>query len=99
MHCQGAQKLEHEEAGSIQLQLFMAREIIAQLDTTQDYRQLSDEECDLRRELKPKSLGLASLARTIAQRQCRIPNTSTYKPITGTARTSSPPFSMKASTF
>jgi hypothetical protein len=61
-----------KNVGSVRLQLFMAREIIAQLDLAQESRELSDEECELRQELKQKSLGLASLARTIARHRSRI---------------------------
>lgn len=50
----------------------MAREIIAQLDVAQETRQLSDEELSLRDELKGHSLGLASMARTIARHRSRI---------------------------
>jgi hypothetical protein len=38
--------------GSVCTQLFMARELIAQLDAAQDHRQLSVEELSLRKELK-----------------------------------------------
>lgn len=58
--------------GSVRQQLFMAREIIAQLDTAQETRELTDEEFALRAELKGHSLGLASLARTIARHRSRI---------------------------
>lgn len=58
--------------GSVRLQLFMAREIIAQLDAAQDTRLLTDEELSLRKELKMHTLGLASLARTIARQRSRI---------------------------
>lgn len=57
---------------SVHLQLFMAREILAQLDVTQDIRHLSNDERSLRDEMKRHSLGLASLARTIARHRSRI---------------------------
>jgi len=50
----------------------MARELISQLDAAQEHRQLSDEESMFRKELKLRSLGLASLARTIARQRSRI---------------------------
>lgn len=53
--------------GSVRSQLFMAREIIAQLDAAQEHRDLSDEELSLQRDLKQHSLGLASMVRTIAR--------------------------------
>jgi hypothetical protein len=58
-----------KHVGSIRFQLFAAREIVAQLDAAQESRSLSDEEHDLRKELKRESLGLASLARTIARQR------------------------------
>jgi lambda repressor-like predicted transcriptional regulator len=61
-----------KHVGSIRFQLFAARELVAQLDTAQDSRSLFDEEHELRRELKRESLGLASLARTIARQRSRI---------------------------
>ena len=58
--------------GSVRLQLLMARELIAQLDAAQETRMLTDDELSLRGELKCRSLGLASLARTIARHRSRI---------------------------
>ena len=58
--------------GSIRFQLFAAREIIAQLDVAQESRMLTDEEHELRKELKREYIGLASLARTIAMQRSRI---------------------------
>jgi len=57
---------------SVRLELFMVRELIAQLDVAQDTRELSIEENDLRKGLKRQSLGLASLSRTIARQRSRI---------------------------
>ena len=60
-----------EHIGSVRLQLFMAKELIAQLDVVQERRLLSDDECSMRRDLKRRCLGLASMARTIARhRSC-----------------------------
>ena len=47
--------------GSIKLQQLMAKEIIFQLNVVQESRQLSQKEFNLRKELKLKLLGLASL--------------------------------------
>lgn len=58
--------------GSIKLQILAAREVILRLDKAQERRTLSEEEVQLRKELKLKSLGLASLERTIARAQSRI---------------------------
>lgn len=58
--------------GSVRQQLFMAREIIAQLDKAQEHRQLTDGEREYRATLKGRCLGLASLSRTIARHRSRI---------------------------
>lgn len=52
--------------GSVRLQLAVAREVILCLDCTQETRFLSPEEIMLRKDMKCKCLGLASLARTMA---------------------------------
>lgn len=59
------------KVGSIKLQILAARELIMHLDRAQERRVLSEEELELRRELKKKSLGLASLEHTIARAQSR----------------------------
>jgi hypothetical protein len=58
--------------GSVRLQLFMARELIAQMDVAQESRALSDDELLLCADIKRHSLGLASLSRTIAWHRSRI---------------------------
>lgn len=58
--------------GSVRLQLFMARELIAQLDAAQESRVLTEAERSLRADLKCHSLGLASLSRTIVRHRSRI---------------------------
>lgn len=60
------------QVGSVRLRLMMSREIVAQLDAAQDFRDLTVSEQALRRELKLLSLGLASMARTISQQRSRI---------------------------
>jgi len=60
------------KVGSVRSQLYMSREIIAQLDKAQEGRTLTEEEIAWRRELKGRCLGLASLARTIARHRSRI---------------------------
>jgi hypothetical protein len=55
------------KVGSVRLQLAMAREVIQRFDEEQESRSLSQWEIDLRKTLKLRVLGLASLARTIAQ--------------------------------
>lgn len=50
----------------------MARELIAQFDAAQDVRELTEDEWMLRCDLKRHSLGLTSLARTIARNRSKI---------------------------
>ena len=63
-----------KRVGSIRFQLAAARAVITELDTAQDFRQLSDGEAQLRKELKVSVLGLASMSRTIACQRARIRN-------------------------
>lgn len=58
--------------GSVRQQLFMDRELIAQLDLAQESRTLTDTEREFRAELKGRCLGLASLARTMARYRSRV---------------------------
>ncbi|WVZ83247.1 hypothetical protein U9M48_030415 [Paspalum notatum var. saurae] len=58
--------------GSVRLQLAMAREIILWFDVAMESRELSMDELSLRRQLKFKCLGLASLARSIARQRSRL---------------------------
>jgi len=57
---------------NIREQLLMARAIILRLDRAADLRQLSDSEHQLRKDLKLKTLGLASLERTMARQKARV---------------------------
>lgn len=54
------------------MELFMVHELIAQLDATQELRELSVHELNMRSVLKRRSLGLASLSQTIALQRSRI---------------------------
>lgn len=58
--------------GSVRLQLAIAREVVLRLEMVQDTRQLSQQELELRRELKYKTLGLSSMERTIARQRSHI---------------------------
>lgn len=59
--------------GSVRFQLALAREVVLRFDEAQDYRPLSPREAELRKAFKLRTLGLASLARTIArQRSCLL---------------------------
>jgi hypothetical protein len=61
-----------KHVGSVRLQLAVAREVILRLDAAMEQRALTLEEQALRKELKCKCLGLASLARTIATQRSRM---------------------------
>jgi hypothetical protein len=58
--------------GNNKLQILIANELILRLDVAMEVRPLSMEERGLRRLLKRKLLGLASLERTIARHRSRI---------------------------
>jgi len=58
--------------GSVRQQSAIARELIAQLDAAQERRALTDDEFNIRANLKRRSLGLASLSRSIARQCSRI---------------------------
>jgi hypothetical protein len=53
--------------GNVKMQILLATEVILRLDVTMDSRLLTAEERALRRLLKRKLLGLASLERTLAR--------------------------------
>lgn len=55
------QSWSQKSIGLINLQILAAREVIMRLDQTQETRLLSAEEQALRKEMKLRSLGLASL--------------------------------------
>lgn len=57
--------------GSVRMQLAFARVVLFELDASQGSRQLSPDEVLLRRELKIKTLGLASLNRSLARERAR----------------------------
>lgn len=61
-----------KKVGTIKAQIVVGREVLLHLDKAQDTRQLSEDEQQLRRELKRKCLGLASLERTIARARSRV---------------------------
>jgi hypothetical protein len=58
--------------GSVKMQILMATELITRFDVAMESRVLAPEERALRRLLKKKLLGLASLERTIARQRSRI---------------------------
>ena len=56
----------------MRLQLAVARVVILRFDTEEEHRQLQQWELELRRKLKFRVLGLASLARSIARQRSRV---------------------------
>jgi hypothetical protein len=66
------QRWNRKHVGSVRDQLLVANEIILQLDIAQESRPLSEPELQLRRGLKKRVLGLASLERTIARQRARV---------------------------
>ena len=65
-------KWSSEKIGSVRLQLAVARVVILRFDTEEEHRQLQQWELELRRKLKFRVLGLASLARSIARQRSRV---------------------------
>jgi hypothetical protein len=66
------QRWSAKRVGSIRDQILIANEVILQLDKAQDARPLSLAEANLRRMLKMRLLGLASLQCTIARQRARV---------------------------
>jgi hypothetical protein len=61
-----------QRVGNICDQILVANEVIFHLEAAQDRRVLSQAETELRRALKKRLLGLASLERTIARQRARV---------------------------
>ena len=61
-----------KKIGSVRMQLALVREAIVRLDVAQESRSLSLQESQLRKSLKVRVLGLASLLRTIARQHSRM---------------------------
>jgi hypothetical protein len=68
----GLQAWSDKKVGHIESQLTLAREILHQLEITQDLRLLTHLELELKNNLKKHSLALASFMRTIARSMSRI---------------------------
>lgn len=66
------QSWSNTKIGSIRLQLALAREVILRFDEEQERRTLAPWEANLRRTLKVRVLGLASLSRTVARQRSRL---------------------------
>jgi hypothetical protein len=68
----GLQRWSQRRVGSIRDSILVANEVILRFDAAQEHRPLSEQEQWLRRNLKLKLLGLASLERTIARQRARV---------------------------
>lgn len=66
------QRWSATKIGDIKSQLLMAHELVSRLDAAQDVRGLSEAEAGLRRRMKMRCLGLASLERTMARQRSRV---------------------------
>ena len=82
------------KVGCVHFQLAIAREVVLRLDEAQESRDLSSRELELRKAFKLRTLGLASLARTVARQRSgcifwlkgmRTQNFSICKPAIGNA--------------
>jgi hypothetical protein len=65
-------KWSNAQVGSVRLQLALARETLVELDELMETRQLDQVELELRRSLKIRILGLASLSRCMARQRARV---------------------------
>jgi hypothetical protein len=68
----GLESWSRRKTGSIRDLILVANEIILRLEVAQESQPLATAEIDLRRSLKLKILGLASLERTIARQRARV---------------------------
>jgi hypothetical protein len=66
------QSWSSNKIGSVWLQFALAREVILRFDEAQEFRPPSTQEIGLRKSLKLRTLGLASMARTIARQRSRL---------------------------
>lgn len=67
--------------GNVTEQLEMARDLLHRLDIAQDGRPLNLQEAWLRKQLKQRSLALASLQRTIARVRSRLDRSKKVTPV------------------
>ncbi|XP_066347775.1 uncharacterized protein [Miscanthus floridulus] len=63
-----------EKVGDIMLQLTLVKEILLQLEATQEHRALTQEELQLRRRLKARSVGLAAIEKSRIGQKSRLTN-------------------------
>jgi hypothetical protein len=58
--------------GDTKLQLALVKEILLQLEATQESRTLTDQELELRRHLKARSIGLAAIEKARIRQKSRL---------------------------
>lgn len=63
-----------EKIGDTRQQLALVKEIFLQLEAAQEYRSLSQEELQLRRQLKIHSMGLAAIKKSRIKQKSRLTN-------------------------
>jgi len=70
----GIKQWRKEKIGDTRLQLALVKEILLQFEATQEYRSLSQEELQLRRQLKIHSMGLAAIEKSRIRQKSRLTN-------------------------
>jgi exonuclease III len=61
-----------DKVGDTKLQLAIVKEILLQLEAAQEFRALSDQELQLRRQLKTRSIGLAAIEKARIRQKSRL---------------------------
>ena len=70
----GIKRWRKEKIGDTRLQLALVKEILLQLEAAQEYRSLSQEELQLWRQLKIRSMGLAAIEKSRIRQKSRLTN-------------------------
>ena len=70
----GIKQWRKEKIGDTRLQLALVKEILLQFEAAQEYRSLSQEELQLRRQLKIRSMGLAAIEKSRIRQKSRLTN-------------------------
>ena len=70
----GIKRWRKEKIGDTRLQLAIVKEILLQLEAAQEFRNLSQEELQLRQQLKIRSMGLAAIEKSRIRQKSRLAN-------------------------
>ena len=70
----GIKRWRKEKIGDTRLQLALVKEILLQFEAAQEYRSLSQEELQLWRQLKIRSMGLAAIEKSRIRQKSRLTN-------------------------